>query len=647
MTVATESRTSADVRLALRARPLLAEFNRSGIVSAADVHVAQRLGRLGRESDERVLLAVALAVRGVRSGSVCVELDDRETLAVPEAEDAAPADDLRWPDPDVWRAAIQASPLVAVGADGPTDRPVRWVDGRLYLDRYWRHEVLVRRSVDGRLDGCAAVDGNRVSVAARRLFAADADGPQRLAAATAALSRITVLTGGPGTGKTTTVARVLAVLHEALAGDDRPLRIALAAPTGKAAARLQEAVRDELARLDPVDQARVGEPDATTVHRLLGWRPGSSTRFRHDADHHLPHDVVVVDETSMVSLPLMARLLEALRPDARLVLVGDPDQLASVEAGAVLGDLVARPPVGTSLPDALAALLPADLPAPGEDRERLRNGVVRLTTVHRQLPGSAILPLAAAIRSGDAEQALALLGASAHADHSVELAASAAGLADVEFVETREERPDDEEMEALRADAVAAGVAVVEAARSGDAAAALRALDQHRLLLAHRQGPAGVAHWARRAEEWVAEAVGEPGHFSGLWYPGRPLLVTSNDRDSGLYNGDTGVVVDDGRGGVVVAFGKPDDPLLVRPHRLPDVETVHAMTVHRGQGSQFARVTLVLPPATSPLLTRELLYTAVTRARTHVRLIGTSEAVRAAVERPVRRASGLRRPLGG
>jgi exodeoxyribonuclease V alpha subunit len=190
----------------------------------------------------------------------------------------------------------------------------------------------------------------------------------------------------------------------------------------------------------------------------------------------------------------------------------------------------------------------------------------------------------------------------------------------------------------------------VAAARAGDAAAALRALESHRVLLAHRRGPAGVTPWAALVERWVAEATGlgeDAGAHegTGLWYRGRPLLVTANDRDSGLYNGDTGVVVDDGHGGVVAAFGDPSSPLLVRPHRLPAVETVHAMTVHRGQGSQFATVSLVLPAPTSPLLTRELLYTAVTRARQHVRVVGSEAAVRAAVERPVRRASGLRHRL--
>ncbi|MFS0706338.1 ATP-binding domain-containing protein, partial [Cellulomonas sp. 179-A 9B4 NHS] len=178
----------------------------------------------------------------------------------------------------------------------------------------------------------------------------------------------------------------------------------------------------------------------------------------------------------------------------------------------------------------------------------------------------------------------------------------------------------------------------------GDAAGALEALGRHRLLLAHRRGPAGVALWGAVAQQWVAAVAGDGGVPAGPWPVGVPLLVTSNDRSTGLANGDTGVVVDDGAGGVVVAFGTPGAPRLVRPHRLPAVEPVHAMTVHRAQGSQFTRVSVLLPPAASPLLTRELLYTAVTRARDAVRVVGAADAVRAAVERPVRRASGLRFP---
>ncbi|PFG39543.1 DNA helicase/exodeoxyribonuclease V alpha subunit [Georgenia soli] len=643
---------SADARLALHAGPLLAEFNAAGVLAAADVHVAERLGRLTGEGDERVLLAVALAVRAVRSGSVCVRLDDLDALAVPEGEDTVPVGPLPWPEADAWAAAVQASPVVAVGVDGPADRPARWVDGRLYLDRYWRDELLVRREVDARLrTPVAGVDDQRLAGAVRRLFPDAGDDRQRLAAATAVLSRLTVLTGGPGTGKTTTVARVLAVLQD-VAGPD--LRIALAAPTGKAAARLQEAVREVVAQFaDEPDRVRVGAPEATTVHRLLGWKAGSSTRFRHDAEHHLPHDVVVVDETSMVSLPLMARLLEALRPEARLVLVGDPDQLASVEAGAVLGDLVARPPVAEVVERAVAPYEPAGLTEP--ERRQLRGSVVRLTTVHRQERDSQILPLAAAIRDGDADAALAVLRT---------------GGPSVQFVEVAGDRLTEDEMRSVREDAEEAGADLVMAARAGDAARALRALEAHRLMLAHRRGPFGVAHWAGLVEQWVTEAAGPDrgtgtgtgtgtdgrtpgrgatahprGPATSPWYPGRPLLVTANDRETGLYNGDTGVVVADGDGGVVTVFGDPREPMRVRPHRLPPVETVHAMTVHRGQGSQFGRVSLILPAATSPLLTRELLYTAVTRARNFVRVVGTEESVRKAVRTPVRRASGLREPL--
>jgi len=635
-----------DARLALHATPLLAEFNTAGVLAAADIHVAERLGRLTGERDERVLLAVALAVRAVRSGSVCVRLDDLDALAVPEGEDSVPAGPLPWPEAGAWAAAVQASPVVAVGVDGPADRPARWVDGRLYLDRYWRDELLVRREVDARLRApVAGVDEQRLADAVRRLFPDAGDDRQRLAAANAVLSRLTVLTGGPGTGKTTTVARVLAVLQD-VAGPD--LRIALAAPTGKAAARLQEAVREVVAQFaDGPDRERVGSPEATTMHRLLGWKAGSSTRFRHDASHHLPHDVVVVDETSMVSLPLMARLLEALRPEARLVLVGDPDQLASVEAGAVLGDLVARPPLADGVEEAVASYEPAGLTQ--AERKQLRGGVVRLTTVHRQDRDSQILPLAAAIRDGDPDGALAVLRA---------------GGSSVQFVEVAGAGLTEDEMRSVREDAEEAGADLVVAAREGDASRALRALEAHRLMLAHRRGPFGVAHWAGLVEQWVAEAAGPdrgtgpdgrtavPGatayaHGAGRspWYPGRPLLVTANDRETGLYNGDTGVVVADGDGGVVTVFGDPRNPMRVRPHRLPPVDTVHAMTVHRGQGSQFGRVSLILPPATSPLLTRELLYTAVTRARQFVRVVGSEESVRKAVTTPVRRASGLREPL--
>ena len=492
---------SAETRIALHAGPLLAPFNAAGILGAADVHVARRLGRLAREDDERVLLAVALAVRAVRSGSVCVFLDDLAALAVPEGEDVVEVGELPWPEAGEWRAAIEASPLVPIGVHGPADRPVRWLDGRLYLDRYWRHEMVVRRAVDARL-AAPAPGGAR----ARRWPPPRAGcSPHRRTIASASPRRRRCSAGSRCSPAAPAPARpprspACSPSCSEVAGPD--LRVALAAPTGKAAARLQEAVRAEVARLGEPDRAAVGEPEATTVHRLLGWRPGSSTRFRHDADHHLPHDVVVVDETSMVSLPLMARLLEALRPEARLLLVGDPDQLASVEAGAVLGDLVARPPVADRFPPRSRRSCPHDVPTDAATLDALRNGVVRLERVHRF--SGAIADLAAAIRAGDADRVLAVLRS---------------GAREVDFVEAVGERLTDAEAAGVRRDATAAGTALVTAARAGDAAGALRALESHRLLLAHRRGPAGVAHWAALVEGWVREAAG-PDATESPWYPG-------------------------------------------------------------------------------------------------------------------------------
>jgi len=312
----------------------------------------------------------------------------------------------------------------------------------------------------------------------------------------------------------------------------------------------------------------------------------------------------VVDETSMVSLPMMARLLDAVRPQARLVLVGDPDQLASVEAGAVLGDLARA--AGRPEPALDAALAAVGLPT------GVVNGVVTLEHVWRF--DGTIAAFAQAVQMGDADAALALL-------HR--------GADDLAL-----DPPD--AVAALRADVVAAGSALAEAAAAGDAEAALAALERHRTLCAHRRGPFGVARFSAEVERWLAptRAAADP------WYPGRAVLVTANDYDTGLFNGDTGVVVTTADG-PRVAFARGGPPTFYPPSRLGEVAGVHVMTVHRAQGSQVRRVAVVLPPPESPLLTRELLYTAVTRAREHVRIVGTPESVRAAVERPVARASGL------
>ncbi|KRE25516.1 exodeoxyribonuclease V subunit alpha [Mycobacterium sp. Soil538] len=546
------------------------------LLEPADVHVAQRLSALTGESDPAVALAVAFAVRAVRAGSVCVDLRSvAQQVGQPE---------LPWPAPNYWLRAVQASPLVDKQVLHVMSDPTADL---LYLDRYWREEQQVRDDVLALLASPlpAAVPG------LQRLFPAGWE-EQRRAAEVALAQSLTVLTGGPGTGKTTTVARLLALLAEqaALAGRP-PLRIALAAPTGKAAARLLEAVRAELDKLDAQDRDRLPELTASTLHRLLRPRPDNASRFRHHRENRLPHDVIVVDETSMVSLTLMARLLEAVRTDSRLILVGDPDQLASVEAGAVLADLV----------DGLGA------------RTDVR--IAALQTSHRF--GASIGALASAIRDGDADRAVEVLRDGG--DHIEWLAVDDPG-------------------ERLRPVLLPHALRLREAAILGDARAAAGTLDEHRLLCAHRRGPSGVAYWNRQVERWLTEATGEP--IWADWYAGRPVLVTANDYGRKLYNGDTGVAVVRGES-LIVAIGEQE----FAAGRLSDVDTMHAMTIHKSQGSQADEVTVLLPAEESRLLTRELFYTAVTRAKRRVRVVGTEASVRVAVARRAVRASGLARRL--
>ncbi len=627
----------SDVRLARHAPGILADFNAAGVLNAADVHVALRLGRLGGDEDQAVLLAAALAVRAPRLGHVCTDLRTVRATATVDVDRPVDLQALPWPDPDEWLRRLSASPLVGSGAGVTGEVPLRLDDTRLYLDRYWRDEHRVATALSARGEEAGlGVDTDVLARGLHRLF----DGPdpdhQRLAGASAVLRRFSVVAGGPGTGKTTTVARILVLLHEqAEAAGSPPPLVALAAPTGKAAARLAEAVHDEAARLQVSAQvrARLLATDASTLHRLLGWRPGNRSRFRHHRDNRLPHEVVVVDEMSMVSLSLMAKLVEAVRADARLVLVGDPEQLASVEAGAVLGDIVGpaadgllmRPAARTALATATGHEVTADPPPAGV---AAGDGIVVLRQVHRF--GGGIATLAEAVRRGDADTALEVL---------------ASGEEDVQWVPVDgAEAPRATALGPLHTAAVDAGRRISEAARAGRAREAIEALGGFRLLCAHRRGPYGVATWMARVESWLATEV-EGFAREGSWYVGRPLLVTQNDYGLRIFNGDTGVVVATGADRVAAVFERRGDLLRLSPTRLAAVDTVYAMTVHKSQGSQFDTVAVLLPDPASPILTRELLYTAVTRARRRLILAGSPESVRAAVGRPIARASGLRHRL--
>ncbi|MGF1661305.1 MAG: exodeoxyribonuclease V subunit alpha [Kineosporiaceae bacterium] len=610
-----------DPRAARGATGLLAEFNRAGVLTTADVHVADRLAVLAGETDQRVALAAALAVRAVRQGSVCADLAvAHETVVVdPDgalareptlpAPEAAP---LPWPEPSGWVAACAASPLVTAATADPDSevagppRPLHLEGTLLYLDRYWQDERLVADELARRMAASPLPVDDRAAAAVLDGAFPGADAADQRAAAHLALSSpLTVVTGGPGTGKTHTVAGLLAAL---LAQPGAPRRVALAAPTGKAAARLSEAVHARAT--GPWAGAAapaLASAEARTLHRLLGSRPGSRTRFRHDRHDRLPYEVVVVDETSMVSLPLMARLMAALRPDARLVLVGDPDQLSSVEAGAVLRDIV---DLGERRPD-------------GGPVRRLR---------HNFRTGAADLhALAAAVRDGDPEAVMAVLTRGG----------------DVELVDLDPGRwgsAGAAPLAGLRTDVVRVGREVAGLAAEGDGDGALRAASAHRLLCGRRSGPHGAVRWADEVERWLADAGIEshaPGWPRPRWPMGTPLLVTANDYDNGLANGDAGVVVARAGGGVTGAFAAPGGLRTLHPDRVAQVASAHALTVHKAQGSEYDAVTVILPPEGSPLLTRELLYTAVTRARSRVRVLGTAASVAHAVRTQVRRAGGL------
>ncbi len=614
-TVVGAPRDPFDAERAARARGALAAFNEAGLLSAADVHVASRLAELAGEESEAVLLGAALAVRGPRLGHVFVDLATIRDTASVESEEPVDLSALPWPAPGDWIGGLAGSALVAVGEDDPrAGRPLRLLGSRLYLDRYWREERRVAADLRALAVEGADVSEGDLADGLRRLSAGGWDVRQREAATAAVRRRLAVVAGGPGTGKTTTVARIVALLaHQVAARGSRPPLIALAAPTGKAAARLQEAVHEEAARLSVGAEirSRLMGLRSSTLHRLLGWRPGSHSRFAHDRGNRLPHDVVIVDETSMVSLSLMARLVEAVRPDARLILVGDPGQLASIEAGVVLADIVG----------------PATDPGAGGEAKR---GIVVLDRVYRY--GGGIARLADAIRRGDGDAAVAALNGAPGEVTWVAVDVHEAGVeADLPMVRDR---------------AVAAGRAVVTAARAGAGRDALRALSGFRLLCAHRRGPYGVSDWTSRVQAWLVEEV-EDLDLEQRDYVGRPLLVTENDYELGLYNGDTGVIVQGSGEHPSAVFERGGELLRFSPLRLGEVETVYAMTIHKSQGSQFETAAVLLPSVDSRILTRELLYTAVTRAREELILVGTEETVRAAVSRPVARASGLRERLWG
>ena len=604
---------------------VLVPFVAAGVFGSYEVQFAATVCRLAGHVEDEIVLALALAARAPRFGHVCSVLSDTAELTV--GTDEQEPDELPWPDADGWGAALGASALAfrpdEVGAG--LLPPLVWDHRRLYLQRYWHYELLVADSLVARSSGLRAVgeaadagySADDVEGVLDSLFGNDRGGGpdlQREAARRGLQPGVSIIAGGPGTGKTHTVARLLAASLLTATGQGRELRVALAAPTGKAAARMGEAVKEAVRGLEDADVidsglgGKLAETVPTTVHALLGWR--DRTHFRHDRANPLPHEVVIIDETSMISLPLMARLLDAVRPDARLVLVGDPFQLASIEAGSVLSDVMGP------VEERSIEVHPAASP--------LADRITVLRTMRRFDEGSPIASLAYAVRSGDADGAMTLLEA-AHP-------------------EVRWIRPDDNgALSTISGLLVDEGIEMVQAAQRGEASSALDASDRIKVLAATRRGPWGLDDWTERIERGVAARV--PGfHPTRRWHLGRPVLVTANDSANRVYNGDAGVVVSH-EDGMAIALRDGEDIRYLAPSRLDRVETWWAMTIHKSQGSEFHHAVVSLPARTSPILTRELLYTAVTRAREQLTVIASDESIRAAIDRPVARASGLRERL--
>lgn len=681
----------------------LARWVEAGWLRELDRAFAGFLQQETGDASPLLLLGAALVSHQLGRGHTCLALDavlanSQQVLALPppgawrQAVDEnppplSPADLLQGVDLPRWLQALRHPQLVDTGAG---TSPMVLVGPRLYLRRFWDFEQTVRHAVDARVrpGAIAPPDTEALAQTLRVLFPSRADAPldwQKLACALAARSAFSIITGGPGTGKTTTVVKLLAVLQTLALGADtgeadaRPLRIRMAAPTGKAAARLNESISKAVQQLDLTDlpggeRVRASIPiEVVTLHRLMGSRPGTR-HFRHNAYQPLPLDVLVVDEASMVDLEMMAAVFTALPVGARLVLLGDKDQLASVEAGAVLGELCRRADKGHYLAetrDWLAQIAGERLDDSLVDANGhpLDQAVAKLRHSYRFSQDSGIGQLASAVNGGDkttvrnvlshgyADLARLDLAATPVAFDTLVLDGAATAFANDgcgrELHGQQLEPPTGYRhyLTLLRSSRPVHDAA--QDALDGWARAVLEAFNRFQLLCAVREGPQGVVQMNRHVAR-LLQAQGLVTTIDG-WYLGRPVMVTRNDHALGLMNGDVGITLalphPDGLAAATpwmlrVAFPAEDGAGIrwVLPSRLQSVETAFAMTVHKSQGSEFVHGALLLPERTSPVLTRELIYTGITRAR-HWFTLATSDqggqVLPDAVSRRVERATGL------
>ena len=608
-----------------------------GLLTDIDIRFADLMTRLsGENGGEDLYLACVLLNNTIGRGkSVCLDFD--EWAARPlwsllddgHADGDIPVRDIPTPPADEWMSRIQGSPVVGVPGDyAPLvlDRSGR----RLHLYRYWHYEQQVaagfRERLSGRADG---IDPDRLRNDLRRCFppsAAPSGVNWQKIAAFAALTRpVCVISGGPGTGKTFTAARIIGLML----ARQPDAAIALCAPTGKAAARLQASVAEARGQMAaemsiPADNF----PETVyTIHRLLG-ASDMHAGFRYNENRRLPVDVVIIDEASMVSLSLMAGLFAATDRKTRLILLGDRNQLASVEAGAVLGDIFAAAAADRFSDDfreQCREFCDERLPAgQGGADSRLADSIVELKHNYRFPEGSSMYDVSHAINRGDAVQACRIIDA------------------DTSGTVAREALPARDDLEKRLAGIVVPYFERVCRAESGEAA--LAELDAFRILCAHRRGVYGVEAVNRLVEKGLADRglidASDP------IYRGRPVMITRNDYTRKLYNGDVGIIREDASGHRQACFPDPAGGWRTfSPLRLPPHETVFAMTIHKSQGSEFDSLLMILPEKTSPVLTRELVYTGLTRARKSLRIWAADDILVSAVQAGISRRSGLQDAL--